>query len=66
MTLIIFSGLLVSQSALPWLNIAIEYDPFWQAVHNITSNLGLIMLGIHVAMHWNWVVRMLKRTWKPG
>ncbi len=60
MTLIIFSGLLVSQEALPFLGISIKVDPFWQAIHNITANLFLILLGIHIAMHWNWLLRVLR------
>lgn len=60
MTIVIFSGVVVSEVALPQMRIPIVVDPFWLAVHHITSNLFLLLLGIHLAMHWDWVVNAWK------
>ncbi|MBT5876038.1 MAG: DUF4405 domain-containing protein [Candidatus Latescibacteria bacterium] len=61
MTVVIFSGIVVSEVALPAIGIPIIPDLFWLSMHDITSNLFLMMLGVHLAMHWPWLVQMAKR-----
>ncbi|HMU93560.1 MAG TPA: hypothetical protein PKE43_11165, partial [Anaerolineales bacterium] len=33
----------------------------WRRLHDLSANLGLLMLGIHTALHWNWVVNTVNR-----
>lgn len=61
MVLVTFSGIVISEAALPALGIAVVVDPFWSAMHDITANLFLVMMGVHLAMHWSWLVTMFKR-----
>ena len=61
MTIVTFSGIVVSEVALPGIGIPIVPDPFWQIMHDATSNFFLLMLGVHLAMHWTWLVQMVKR-----
>lgn len=58
------SGLVISEVALPFIGIPITVDPFWTSLHDASSNILLIMLGIHLALHWDWIVRVYKRGFK--
>lgn len=61
-TLVIFTGLIISRVALPTLGIPIPRgDPFWSRLHSLTSDLGVIIIGLHLALHWRWVVGVFKR-----
>ncbi|MBI5080077.1 MAG: cytochrome b/b6 domain-containing protein [Chloroflexi bacterium] len=55
------SGVVISEVALPFIGVPIKVDPFWISLHDASSNLLLIMLGIHLAMHWDWIVGVIKR-----
>lgn len=61
MTLVIFSGTVVSEAALPALNIHIEIDPFWRSIHTGMANLLMLMFGVHFTMHWKWIVSNFRR-----
>jgi len=56
-----FSGVLISEEALPAFGINIEIDPFWSSLHDMSANLMLIVLGVHLAMHWKWIVTNFKK-----
>ncbi|MFZ6020005.1 MAG: DUF4405 domain-containing protein [Chloroflexota bacterium] len=55
------SGILISQAVLPALGIEAKNDPFWRSLHNLFSNLSLLVLAVHLAVHWNWIVNAFKR-----
>lgn len=55
MVLALFTGFLVSEAALPALGFNIVLDPFWQGMHDATANLTMLLIGIHLAMHWKWI-----------
>ncbi len=61
MTLVIFSGTVVSEKALPALGIHIEIDPFWRSIHTGMANLLMLMFGVHFTMHWKWIVSNFRR-----
>ena len=61
MTLIMFTGIMISQSFLPFLGISVPGNFLWSGLHDTTSNLFLIFLGLHMALHWDWMVRNLNR-----
>ncbi len=52
-TIEITSGLAISAVALPAAGIATVNDGAWRALHNLTLNWTLLVLGIHVAMNWH-------------
>jgi len=56
------SGILISEALLPALGIEITNDPFWVAVHNTTANIFLVLMGVHLAMHWKWITHTFKRV----
>jgi hypothetical protein len=60
MVFALFTGVVISEAALPAVGIHVTIDPFWSAMHDISANLLMILIGIHLAMHWNWIVSMFK------
>jgi hypothetical protein len=60
-TVIIFSGLMISQVALPLLGIELAQSGIWRGLHETAANAFLALVGLHVALHWQWIVNMLKR-----
>jgi hypothetical protein len=60
-TLIIFSGLMISEVALPLVGIQLAQSGIWRGLHGIVANLFMVLVGLHVALHWQWIVNMFKR-----
>ena len=59
--LIMISGLLISESATGMLSLSGSRDPFWRMLHVNASNVVLVLVGLHIALHWKWVVNTFKR-----
>ena len=68
MTLCIASGILISEVALPALGITVPASSFWRQMHDTTATLTLILVPIHAALRWRWIVGMARRfaSWRPG
>lgn len=61
-TFIILSGILISKLLFPNLNIG---DHRWfQVMHIQISYLTLILMGIHIGLHWQWIVNHIKKMFK--
>jgi hypothetical protein len=60
-TLVIYSGLMISRVALPALGLSLEEGGAWRGIHTLTANLSLALVGLHVALHWQWLVHAIKR-----
>jgi cytochrome b len=66
MTLIIFSGIMISKVVLSTFGLEGQHDGIWRVVHSTATNVALIIVGLHVALHWKWIVGTLKRyVWQP-
>ncbi|TCS43726.1 DUF4405 domain-containing protein [Reinekea marinisedimentorum] len=59
---VLISGLLTSKEALPMLGFEVGRDAFWKAMHHDAANFLLVMIGVHMALHWSWVVKMTKKV----
>lgn len=68
MTLCIASGILISEVALPQLGIAPPASSFWRQMHDTTATITLILVPIHAALRWRWIVGVARRfaVWRPG
>jgi hypothetical protein len=68
MTLCVASGILISEVALPQLGITVPASPFWRQMHGTTATLTLILVPIHAALRWRWIVGVARRfaAWRPG
>ena len=61
MTGALFSGLMISESVLAFFGIHIEPNPVWNGLHHTTSDASIAILGLHLALHWKWIVNNLNR-----
>lgn len=61
MTIIIFTGIMISESALPALGIQLSGGFGWRHIHELAANLSVLIVGLHIAVHWNWIANMFYR-----
>ena len=61
MVVVIYSGFVVSESMLPSLGFEPAESAFWSTVHDAGGNLLILLVGIHLAMHWPWIRRNIGR-----
>lgn len=61
MVTVIFSGILISEEALPFFGFTIVINAFWVDLHAASANFLMITMGIHLAMHWKWIVSTTNR-----
>ena len=68
MVLCIASGILISEVALPALGITLRASSFWRQMHDTTATLTLILVPVHAALDWRWIVGVARRfaAWRPG
>ena len=60
-TLLMISGILISEVALPSLGVQLPTGFAWRRLHDISANFVLILLGLHTALHWSWIVNTFSR-----
>lgn len=58
---IIFSGLAISRVAVPGLASALALGGAWRPLHEQATRIFLLLVGLHLALHWSWLVRTVKR-----
>lgn len=59
-TLITFTGLMISEVALPLFGIRLPRSGIWRPLHSFTSDFGLFLVGLHIALHWQWLMSACK------
>src|SRR5512136_1793596 len=65
-TLIIFSGLMISKVVLSTFGLSGSHDAIWRWLHTFSTSAALIIVGLHIALHWKWIVATIKRyAWQP-
>jgi hypothetical protein len=65
-TLIIFSGIMISKVVLNTFGLSGSHDMIWRWLHSTATSAALVLVGLHVALHWKWVVSTVKRyVWQP-
>lgn len=60
-TLLIISGVMISQIALPAMGIQLPTRYAWRSLHDMSANFALLLLGIHTALHWSWIVKTVDK-----
>ena len=60
--LLIYSGIAISREAMPFLGIVVFENRAWRFLHGLLSNLTVIIVALHTALHWNWIVSLFRRT----
>ncbi|MEH7417955.1 DUF4405 domain-containing protein, partial [Neobacillus drentensis] len=56
MLFIMVSGIFISKVVLP--NLRYFPNVNWMPIHIFSSILGLVIVGIHIGLHWNWIKQM--------
>jgi hypothetical protein len=59
--LIMVSGILISEAVVPALGLTLPKNFAWRSLHDMSANLALLLLGLHTALHWSWIVNTFKR-----
>ena len=54
------SGIVISEAVLPLFGIHFTPDKFWTQIHSVSATLLMAVLGIHIALHWKWIVVVLR------
>lgn len=60
MTTIIVTGILISRVVFP--NLTIGNEQWMKMLHLTVSYLTLIIVAVHVGLHWQWVINMFKKV----
>jgi hypothetical protein len=59
-TLMILSGIAISHTIdFSWLKLGGTHI-FWRVMHTSSSFITLALFGIHLGLHWTWVLQVLK------
>jgi hypothetical protein len=58
---VMLSGLLVSHSIVPILGLSVPMGPTWKVLHSLTAKFLLLIVGLHVGLHWRWFVKAIGR-----
>lgn len=58
---IMLSGFLISESILPGFGIRLPRGIAWRQIHDQSANLAMLIIGLHIALHWPWIVAAFKR-----
>lgn len=61
MTTVFVSGYAISHSVLPVLGLPVERDFVWRRMHALSADATLIVVAVHVAIHWRWIVSATQR-----
>lgn len=61
MTVVTLSGLMISIVALPLVGILPYDDGAWHSLHIQSANVAVVLVGLHLALHWQWVMDALRR-----
>jgi hypothetical protein len=61
MAVVVITGLVISQYALPALGVASHGSQRWEQLHNFTSSLITIVVALHLALNWSWIKRAMRR-----
>ncbi len=59
-TLVVYSGIAISEAAMPFLGVVIFDNRAWRFLHHTFSNLSLVIIAVHVALHWRWIVNIFR------
>ena len=67
-TLITLTGFFISEEALPLLGLQGSQEMAWKWLHTASAELSIWIVGLHIALHWKWVVNAVKKYlfgWLP-
>lgn len=63
--MIVLSGLMISKTVVPFFGLSLPENISWKQLHELSTNITMVLMGLHVAVHWSWIVNMFKRLFTP-
>lgn len=63
--MIMLSGLMISKTVVPFFGLSLPQNMSWRSLHELSTNITMVLMGLHVALHWNWITSMFKRLFAP-
>lgn len=67
-TLIIFSGIMISEEILPLIGLQGVRGGIWKWLHGASADAAVWLVGLHIALHWRWILNVSKKVllgWLP-
>ena len=61
MTMAVASGVAISREALKSLGLTWLTNNAWRGLHGLSADASVILVSIHIALHWKWIVGLFKR-----
>lgn len=61
MAAVLLSGVLISSLAAPLLDERLGRMPVWNEVHGWLNFVVVVLVGLHLALNWDWIVAALRR-----
>lgn len=58
---VVLSGLLISRSIAGVLGVVIVPSPLWVSTHAWSADATVLLLLVHVALHWRWIVNVARK-----
>ena len=58
---VLFTGIMISKIVVPSLGISLGQSFIWKKVHSLATDAALILLGVHLALHWRWVLHTTRK-----
>ncbi len=59
---VMLSGILISRAVLPALGISLgQVSMTWRQLHSLSADAVILLVGLHFALNWGWVVSTVKR-----
>ena len=63
--MIVLSGLMISKTVVPFFGVTLPQNMIWREFHELSTNITMILMGLHMALHWSWIVNMFKKMFAP-
>ena len=52
---------MISEAALPLFGVHMASGGIWRGLHETSANIVVVIVGLHIALHWQWIVNTIKR-----
>ncbi|MEZ4593680.1 MAG: cytochrome b/b6 domain-containing protein [Chloroflexota bacterium] len=66
MVILTMTGIWISEVALRQLGITVAPNFFWRRLHEMTADLAIWLVALHLALDWKWIVNTTRRyVWQP-
>ena len=63
--MIVLSGLMISKTVVLFFGLSLPQNMSWKELHSLSTNIMMVLIGLHVAVHWSWITSMFKRMFIP-